>query len=64
MEAATETEPKISDPKRMASAMRGSINNPEFFFDKVLGATLDEQQKQLITNFCGCRRMAIKSGHS
>ena len=38
--------------------------DPVFFFEEVLGAKIDAQQKEIVEAFPHHRRMAIKSGHS
>ena len=46
---------------RLVNAIRES---PEFFFEHVLGETLDEQQRELLRAFKTSRRISVKSGHS
>jgi phage terminase large subunit len=55
---------KIIDPNQSFDALKRSINDPVFFFEEVLGAKLDQQQKDVIELFPHHRRLAIKSGHS
>src|SRR3990172_2152224 len=44
--------------------IRAIQDSPRFFFEHVLGATLDEQQIQVVDAFPHHRRLAVKSGHS